>query len=219
MPKDRSRVYAWEFPVRLTHWINVLSILTLSVTGYYIGDPFIHAVSGKHYIMGWFRFIHFCAAYTFLMSLIIRFYWSFMGNKYSRLREWFPFSAREWKYAVEELKFYLFLKKEPPHVIGHTALFGLAGLAVIGISLFMVFSGFAMYSVTHSGVLWTALGGWLLAFINLQTVRLYHHMFMYVVLAFAMIHVYISWYSDLKKGNGLMGSIFSGYKFIPKREN
>ncbi|MDI6728564.1 MAG: cytochrome b/b6 domain-containing protein, partial [Thermodesulfovibrionales bacterium] len=63
-----KRVYVWEFPVRLTHWINVLGIASLSITGYYIGNPFVHAVSTDQYIMGWMRFIHFVAAYLFAVS-------------------------------------------------------------------------------------------------------------------------------------------------------
>ena len=70
--QQRTRVYAWEFPVRFTHWINFLSIITLSVTGFYVGRPFMHAVSANQYIMGWMRFLHYVAAYAFLMSLIIR---------------------------------------------------------------------------------------------------------------------------------------------------
>ena len=60
--EQRNRVYAWEFPIRLTHWLNVLSILTLSVTGLYIGFPFIHATSADQYIMGTIRFVPFVAA-------------------------------------------------------------------------------------------------------------------------------------------------------------
>jgi Ni/Fe-hydrogenase 1 B-type cytochrome subunit len=71
-----------------------------------------------------------------------------------------------------------------------------------------------MYSVNHSGTLWVVLGGWLLNIMYLPTVRLYHHLFMYVILTFAAIHIYIAWYLDLKEKSGLMGSIFSGYKFI-----
>ena len=66
MIEQRMRIYAWEFPVRLTHWINFLCIIVLSVTGFYIGRPFIHAYSTDQYIMGWVRFIHFVAAYAFL---------------------------------------------------------------------------------------------------------------------------------------------------------
>ena len=34
-----ERVYVWEVPVRLTHWLIVASILLLAVTGLYIGSP------------------------------------------------------------------------------------------------------------------------------------------------------------------------------------
>ena len=33
MPNPRIRVYAWEFPVRFTHWINFLALTALSITG------------------------------------------------------------------------------------------------------------------------------------------------------------------------------------------
>lgn len=32
--REYIRVYVWELPVRLFHWINALSILALAVTGY-----------------------------------------------------------------------------------------------------------------------------------------------------------------------------------------
>ena len=35
--------YVWEWPVRLTHWFNMLAIVVLSVTGYYIGHPYYGA--------------------------------------------------------------------------------------------------------------------------------------------------------------------------------
>jgi Ni,Fe-hydrogenase I cytochrome b subunit len=34
-----ERVYVWEMPIRLTHWILVFAIITLCATGYYIGIP------------------------------------------------------------------------------------------------------------------------------------------------------------------------------------
>ncbi|HYA31428.1 MAG TPA: cytochrome b/b6 domain-containing protein, partial [Thermodesulfovibrionales bacterium] len=70
-----KREYVWEFPVRLTHWLNFLAILTLAVTGLYIGAPFIHAIYGKQLIMAQFRFVHFVAAYIFAVSVVVRIYW------------------------------------------------------------------------------------------------------------------------------------------------
>lgn len=219
MKDERSRVYTWEFPVRFTHWINVLCILVLSVTGFYIGNPFIHAVSSKQYIMGWMRLIHFIATYTFLMSMLIRIYWAFMGNKYACYRALFPFSARKLGELVNALKFYSFVSKEPPYTIGHHALAGFTYLIVYLLLIFEIVSGFAMYSVNHKGAIWQLLGGWLIGVMYLPLIRLYHHLVMYVLLAFTLIHVYFAWYSDAREKNGLMLSIFTGYKFASGKES
>ena len=34
-----GRVYVWEVPVRLYHWLNALCIVVLCITGYLIGQP------------------------------------------------------------------------------------------------------------------------------------------------------------------------------------
>ena len=34
-----ERVYVWQLPVRLYHWINALCVAALAVTGYLIGRP------------------------------------------------------------------------------------------------------------------------------------------------------------------------------------
>ena len=216
---DKVKVYVWEFPVRFTHWINVICLLALSVTGFYVGDPFIYAQSADQYIMGWMRFIHFVAAYVFVMSLIIWLYWSFVGNRYACITSLFPVSGQDWKFLVEELKFYLLLSKRVPHTLGHTALQGWADLFIILVFLFQVFSGFALYSVTHTGMIWTILGAWLLSYMDLQTLRLFHHLAMYVILAFTILHIYISWMSDNAKKNGMLMSIINGYKYIPKQQD
>ncbi len=216
MNEEKIRVYAWEFPVRLTHWINVICLFILAVTGFYIGKPFIHAYSSKQYIMGWIRLIHYIAAYVFVMSLVLRIYWSFVGNRYASWKILFPLSREEWGYVAKEMKYYLFISKEPPHTIGHTAVSGLVYLALLMIVFFQIISGFAMYSLNHSGMIWTVLGGWLLSVMHLPIIKLFHHLFMYVILAFAILHVYVSWFSDISGKSGLMGSIFNGHKFIPK---
>lgn len=218
MIDKRQGVYVWEFPIRFTHWINFLCIIILMVTGFYIGRPFIHAYSSEQYIMGWVRLIHFIAAYTFMMSMIIRIYWAFLGNKYASFKVWFPLTGRKLTDLVDTLKFYLFISKKPPHSVGHTSLAGFTYLFVFLIFIFQITLGFAMYSVSHSGAVWAILGGWLLNIMHLQTVRLLHHLIMYVILAFVLVHVYIGWYLDSKEKNGLMGSIFGGYKFVTGKE-
>ena len=54
-PGELVRVYVWQWPVRLTHWLNAYSILVLALTGFYIGHPFItvSGPAGQHFVMGW----------------------------------------------------------------------------------------------------------------------------------------------------------------------
>ena len=55
-PESRIvKVYVWEAPVRITHWLIALSIVVLSVTGFYIWISFI-SVPGRAcdlLFMGW----------------------------------------------------------------------------------------------------------------------------------------------------------------------
>ncbi len=215
----RKRVYAWEFPVRLTHWLNVLAILTLSVTGFYIGAPFMHATGSHQYIMGTVRVIHFIAGYVLLFSLIIRIYWAFMGNRFASWRVWFPFSKQRRADLIDAVKFYSFMSRKPPYAVGHTALAGVAYLFIFLLFAFQVFSGFALYSQAKpAGALWVVLGGWMLAIFDLQILRLLHHIVMYLLAAFVFLHLYIAWWLDTAEKNGLMGSIFGGYKFVTGKE-
>ena len=43
-----GRQYVWQLPVRLSHWINVISIAALFLTGLYINHPVL-APNGEPY--------------------------------------------------------------------------------------------------------------------------------------------------------------------------
>jgi len=32
-------VYVWELPVRVYHWVNMLCVIALCITGFVIGNP------------------------------------------------------------------------------------------------------------------------------------------------------------------------------------
>lgn len=213
--KDK-KLYVWQLPVRLSHWLNILCITALVITGYYISDPFMHAVSEDQSIMALMRYIHFIAAYVLVASFIIRVYWLFAGNRFARIKEFFPFSRKKRKEAIDFIKFYCFMKEDVHHPIGHNAIAGLA-YGFIYLALFLVIlTGFALYSESHTGFLWFLLGGWVFSLISDGTIRLIHHSVMWIIMAFIIIHLYISWMNDNIKGEGLISSIFTGYKIIEK---
>ena len=46
-----GRVYVWQLPVRVYHWVNALCVVALACTGYLIGHPFDHTgaeISAHH---------------------------------------------------------------------------------------------------------------------------------------------------------------------------
>jgi Ni/Fe-hydrogenase 1 B-type cytochrome subunit len=79
----RISSYLWQLPVRLTHWITVISIGILTVTGIYIEKPFIgtNGLATNEYLMGSMRFVHFVTAFVFTTSVLFRIYWAFVGNR------------------------------------------------------------------------------------------------------------------------------------------
>ena len=51
-----------------------------------------------------------------------------------------------------------------------------------------------------------------------QGVRLVHHLLMWAILGFLVHHVYSALLVDHWERNGLMSSIFTGYKFVTRQE-
>ncbi|GBD95609.1 putative Ni/Fe-hydrogenase B-type cytochrome subunit [bacterium BMS3Abin06] len=214
-----KRVYVWEFPVRWSHWILASSIAVMSITGYYIGNPFIPAASSNQYLMGWMRMIHLVAAAFFNCDILLRIYWAFAGNEYAGWKTFFPFSAQRLKELSGMLRFCLFLKKNPPAITGHDACSSLIYLLVYVLFIGQTITGFALFYLANPLFIWKLLGGWLFPLFSIQTVRLYHHFVMWVLIAFAIVHIYAVWVLDQARKDGSISSIFTGYKTIEEDED
>jgi len=207
--------YVWEIPVRVTHWVNVLAIVTLCVTGFYIGTPKTLALSTSQYVMGWMRFAHFVAGYALAVSVLARIYWSFVGNEYARWRVFFPwFTAEGRRKMLAVFRWYVFLSRQAPNEVGLNAMAATVYLLVFLLYLFLIVTGFALYVqyVPHS--LMHSLFGWLTLLVPSQWLRLAHHLAMWFLVGFVINHVYSGWLVDIRVKGGVMSGIFSGYKSV-----
>ena len=127
MPAGIVRTYVWQIPVRITHWLIAGSIVVLSVTGLYIGHPFM-TVAGEarqSFVMGWMRTIHFYSAIAFLTSVFARVIWMFTGNRYARWDKFIPVHPSRRRGVWPTLKFYLFALRKPPGFVGHNPVAGM----------------------------------------------------------------------------------------------
>jgi len=207
--------YVWEWPVRIAHWINVLCILVLSVTGFYIGDPFITVPDGSAYVMGWMRLIHFSFAYVFAISVLARLGWAFFANRHASWRAYFPlFSGKGRQNALRMFRYYTFTSRRITYEVGHNALAAMAYSGVMILFLAQIATGFALYGLFAPGGFWFELFAPLNVAVGLQWLRLTHHLIMWLLIAFAIHHVYSAWLMDVKERNGTMSSIFGGCKFV-----
>ena len=85
---------------------------------------------------------------------------------------------------------------------------------VFALFLLQIVSGLALYGQFSPGGVWDSAFGSLLVLFGNQGLRLAHHLVMWLLIGFAIHHVYSAWLMDIKEKSGTMGSIYSGYKFI-----
>lgn len=219
-----KRVYVWELPVRIFHWINVLSLTTLAITGFIIADPpaiMSNLEASESYWFGTVRFIHFGTAYIFFFNMILRVYWSFVGNRFSSWKAFIPRDREMWRNLWHVLKVDIFLANEKhPDVrnisVGHNTMAALSYLALFLIALAQVFTGFGLYS-SMSGWWLPKLFAWVVPFLGGDfMVRTIHHSATWLFILFTLIHVYLVFYHDWLEGRGEVSSMFGGYKFISR---
>ncbi len=211
--------YVWQLPIRLCHWITVVSLIALFLSGLYIWHPVLAPAGepSRHFVMGRIRQIHFAFAYVFLISFFWRIYWFWMGNNYARSGFPFVWRASWWRDLVHQAGQYLRLERGSVH-LGHNALAGLAyTIGVIALGWAQIFTGLALYSESNPGGFWDHLVGWVNVLLggSFRT-RMWHHGFSWGFLVFAIVHVYVVAFDSFQYRNGLIGSMVSGLKFYQK---
>lgn len=216
---QEKAVYVYQAPVRLWHWINALAIMVLCGTGYLIGSP-PPAVGGEasdSFLFGYIRFAHFMAGYVMIIGFVFRAYWSIVGNEHARQIFLPPLhSATFWKEVVYEAKWYLMLVKEPKKYEGHNPLATLImHFGFVWFTLFMIFTGLALYGEGEGMGSWQYdwFSSWLIPlFGQSQDVHTWHHLGMWGILIFIIIHIYAAVREDIMSRQSIISSMFSGWR-------
>ncbi|MBI5260624.1 MAG: Ni/Fe-hydrogenase, b-type cytochrome subunit [Bradyrhizobium sp.] len=213
---ERPTLYVYEAPVRIAHWVSAFAIFTLMVTGYLIGSP-LPTVSGEAYdtfVMGYIRFTHFAAGQVLAVSFLARIVWAFFGNAHSRQIFYIPVWSKQFWYEVfYEAAWYAFLVAKPKRYVGHNPL-AQVGMFT-GFTLFvafMIITGFALYSEGTGIDSWQhKLFGWVFSiWPNSQDVHTWHHLGMWALVTFVIVHVYAAIREDIMSRQSMISSIVSG---------
>lgn len=209
------RTYVWEQPVRISHWLMFFAFVFLSVTGLYMHHPFLLASGRTSFVMARMRFVHVVSGFVLIVAIALRIYWFFKGNFWARWSSYIPIHREQWRGIGDMLEFYLFMRFDPGRRAGHNPLAALTYFIIYLLILFEILSGLALYSQVLGNPVLHQFFGWLPLLISISYLRLIHYFLMFVFFAFIIFHVYASVLVSLEEENGLLDSIFSGWKFMP----
>ena len=216
-PRARS-VLVYQIPVRIWHWTNALAILVLACTGYFIGQPLpsMPGEASDYFVMGYIRFVHFAAAYVFAIGMLARIYWAFVGNAHAHELFVLPiFTGSFWTGMAAKAASYLFIRAPQTDYVGHNPL-ARAGMFVFTflLAVFMIFSGFALYSEGAGVGSWQdLLFGWMIPlFGGSLTLHSVHRMGMWLMVMFVIMHIYLVVHEDITGRQSIISTMISGLR-------
>jgi Ni/Fe-hydrogenase 1 B-type cytochrome subunit len=219
-------VYVYEAPVRIWHWVTMVCIMVLAVTGYFIGAP-PPAIGGEatySFLFGWIRTVHFVTAMILIVAFLVRVYWVFAGNHHARMIFLPPlWSVNLWKGLVGDIRDYLFIGKTESRWVGHNplALLAMFFMFVLGMVV-LIFTGLGLYAQAYGwGSGWMQAFGWVTALLGTpQAVRTVHHLAMWYMLLFAVVHMYMVFRQDIMSRATIISTMINGirmWKDEPRR--
>jgi Ni/Fe-hydrogenase 1 B-type cytochrome subunit len=210
--------YVYEAPVRLWHWVTMLAMIVLGVTGYLIGAP-LPAIYGEPtftFFMGWVRMIHMIAGWIFAVAFLVRVYWAFAGNHHAHALFIVPvWSGKWWAGLFGDIRYYLFMKKHGDLWLAHNPLaqFAMFSMFMLG-AVVLIVTGFGLYAEQWPwGVSYMKWFGWVtVLFGEPQAVRTVHHLAMWYVLLFSLIHTYMVFREDITRGSTVISTMINGIR-------
>jgi len=214
-PPGGTSIYVYDGTVRLWHWLNVLCVFTLIGTGLLIASP-LASVSGEasaNFLMGYIRFTHFTAAYLFAVLFLVRLYWAFVGNEHARQIFLLPvFRPVWWADLRRQVRWYLMIDEKAPKHVGHNPLGHFFMFLFTLASVFMMVTGFALYSEGKGLGSWQdRMFGWVIPlFGGSQSVHSWHHLFMWFIVSFVILHVYAAIREEVMSRQTMLSAIISG---------
>jgi len=215
---NRKVYYLFSPFLRIFHWIMVISIVVLFVTGLFVTKPLsggagVEPTFGSMiFSLDLIRYIHFSAAFIFVSAFVLRIY-GFIINPGDRL---FP---RVWEGAfytatIDVAMHYMMLKpSHKPYLrnpLARTSYVGLYSLVFIE-----MLTGFAMYFMVNPSGFGAKLFGWVNRLVGGEfNTHLIHHYAAWGIILFAIGHIYMAIRADIMEGEGEVSSMFSGVKIL-----
>ncbi len=211
-----TSTYRWQ------HWIRALSIVILTVTGFYIASPFVTPIPNAeptNFMQALFRSWHEIFGFVLMAVVLFKAYLFIFAKRYRNeigsIKDFL--NPKVW---AKQIGYYLLVSKHPQLKGTYNPLQFMAYLGFYLLIFILIITGLILYAHSyHSG-----LGGFVYdTMISIEVmlgglawVRELHHIAMWGVILFVTVHVYMAIYNAVFGKDGSMDAIFSGMKWHKK---
>lgn len=178
------------------HWVHLLSMGLLFISGWYIHSPFIEGG------MAMMRYIHFISMYVVILMLVARVYWAFFGEP----RDFHNFAILQKENRgkfVSTFMYYTFIRKEHPGTGKYNPMQKMTYLTWPFLIILQALTGFALYTGDIFGMPFLyapTTMGWLINLCGgLANVRIVHYLIMWLFILTVGVHIYLALAEDIKE--------------------
>ena len=223
--KENKRTYYPDFVYsaanRLLHWLRALTVTILTVTGFYIAEPFLSAPgSSDKLVFAQWGMVHYITGFVLIAAAMLRIYLFFFGHKHEHETRSVKdvLSLKSW---IIQLKSYFFIDELQKKGIYGPLQFATYFMITVLVIL-AILTGLILYSnVYHQGF-----GGMIYEPLHILTkwmgglaqVRLIHHITMWGFIIFVPIHVYMVIWSAIRFRHNAMDVMFTGYDYHLRKD-
>ncbi|TIC80206.1 Ni/Fe-hydrogenase, b-type cytochrome subunit [Nocardioides sp. GY 10127] len=215
------RVPLWPASLRALHWLNVLAIVLLTVTGFLIADPLLGGGDGTAtttYTMGWIRLLHYVGAWAWIGLGVIR-AWQLVGsrNRFVRWTALWPVKSRRDLHLLwHTLRHYAVADAgHAPTFVAHNPLQQLAYTGIYVMAIAQVLTGLCLYGLYQPESAFWAAFAWPGALLGgIPVVRLVHYLIMIFFWVFLVVHIYMAVRADTLERHGGLSSMINGGVWI-----
>ncbi len=175
----------------VTHWINLIAMIVLIITGFSIHFPFwpefMGIARGAHILFGFILFLN--CIFRVVAAFFVK--TSPTGGTRKQVKDyktWLPQKDNRHQ-ALEWIKYYLFLKKDHPLGAKLGVPQKISYLLIPVLIIVMFWTGLCLWGPTMNlAPMWATtdlVGG-------LMSMRIIHYFMMYIFIVFMFIHIYLA---------------------------
>ncbi len=210
--------YRWQ------HWIRAVSIVALTITGFYLAMPFVTpAVNAEptNFMNALFRSWHMIFGFVLISAIIYKTYFFLFekDNEMERLAIKDSLNPKIW---AKTIGYYMLVSKHPKLSGTYNPLQFMAYFVFYVMILILIITGLILFANSyHEGMgalIYAPMKSMEVMMGGLAWTRQLHHIAMWGVILYVVVHIYMAIFNSIFRQEGGMDAIFSGMKWHKKEK-